>query len=80
MPDLFHSLIAIQVDKINRKLHPNGMDGFAGDDPQTFAGSESRSTQQTFSARSSIVGHVDAVCEFCSTSHIRYPQAHILSG
>ena len=36
VPDFFYLFIAVDVDQIDRELHEKGVDGLAGDDPQTF--------------------------------------------
>src|SRR4030088_1029290 len=62
-PDLFHLLVAVQVDKVNREPHPERMDGFAGNNPDTLSRNETAPPQQTFSPRGTVARHLDRGAE-----------------
>jgi hypothetical protein len=53
------------------------MDGFAGNDPQTFSSGELVAPQQTLSALRSIIGHFHAGRELDLPGEIRDPETHI---
>ena len=49
-----------QADMVDRESHGEGMDGFTGDDPQTFTGSEALSSQQALVALGTAIGDFHA--------------------
>ena len=46
MPHLAHLPLLVEVDQVDRKLHEERMDRFAGNDPQAFAGLQPLMLQQ----------------------------------
>jgi len=62
-PDFLYSFITVQVDKVDRELHAEGVDGLTGNDPKTFSGKKDAASQQTFSACCAVVGNLDAISE-----------------
>src|ERR1700744_3873813 len=59
-PHLSYAHASVQIHEINRESHPESMDGFARNDPQTFSSGELVAPQQTLSALRSIIGHFHA--------------------
>jgi hypothetical protein len=55
--------VTVQIDKVDRKLHAEGVDGLTGNDPKTFSGKKALASQQTFSARCPVVGNFHAISE-----------------
>jgi hypothetical protein len=77
MPDFFHSLVPVQINQVDRELHAEGMNRFAGNDPQSFSGGEHLATQQTLSTLGAVIGHVYTMRKFSLPSQIRDAQAHL---
>jgi hypothetical protein len=77
MSGLLHSLIAIQINEINREFHSEGMNTFARNDPEAFSRRKDLASQKTFSAFSALVSYIYAVGEFRLPRQICDPQAHI---
>ncbi len=47
-PDLADLQAAVHIDKVDGELHPEGVDGFAGDDPEATAGGQAGTSEKTF--------------------------------
>src|SRR5205823_3982538 len=45
-PRLDHPVLSVEIDKVDRKSHPEGMDRLARNDPQTFAVSQRLPSEQ----------------------------------
>lgn len=58
-PNLLHSPLSIQVDKVNREPHAKGVHRLAGDDPQTFPSRKTITSEQPFPARCTMIRHLD---------------------
>ena len=52
-------MAAIQIDEIDWKLHAKGVHSFTGQYPKTFAVRELLPSQQTLSARGTLIGKCD---------------------
>ena len=57
VPYLADALLLIQVDQIDRKPHEEGVDGFAGDDPESVAGVELLVTEESDVALGAGIGY-----------------------
>jgi len=57
LPD---SILAVQIDEVDRELHEEGVHGFTGEDPQTLTGREPRAPQQALTAPGAAVGDFQA--------------------
>ena len=73
MSDLLHLLVTVQINKVNWKLHPEGVDAFTRDDPQTFSRRKHLSIEKAFSTFSSLVSYINAVREFRLSREIGDP-------
>lgn len=62
-PDLLHSLISVQIDKVDGEPHAEGVHGFTGYDPQTFSCREAIASEQAFPARRTTIRHLDRSSE-----------------
>jgi hypothetical protein len=63
-PDLLHPLLAIEIDEVDRKLHPKSMNGFTGNDPEALSGRKAIAPQEALSARCPMVGDLYAVGKY----------------
>ncbi len=63
-------MFAIDVHQVDGELHKEGVDRFAGDDPETGAGLEMGMLQQAGAALLTGVGEVDGVAEYGTASLI----------
>lgn len=50
LTDLDDAVFAIEIDEIDGELHGEGVDGFAGDDPEALAGAQAGAAEQAFAA------------------------------
>lgn len=76
MPDLPDALLPIQVDEIDRELHPEGMDAFARHNPQTFSRRKRLAIEKTSSALGTVVSYVSAIGQLGLPSKIGNPNGH----
>src|SRR5690242_8489847 len=76
-PDLLHLLIAVHVDKANRELHPERMDGFTRNNPHTLSRRKTASSQQALSPRCAAVRHLDRGAENGVPRAIKDPKLRI---
>jgi hypothetical protein len=65
--NLHDSICAIKKDEIDAKSHPEGMDCFAGNDPEPFASCETVTAKQPFAAIAAVTG------ELYTVSKLRLP-------
>lgn len=73
-PHLFHSILAVDVNQIDREAHAKGMHGFTGNDPETFSRIEAVAPQQAFAALGAAVGHFHPFGKHRLAGEIRYLQ------
>jgi hypothetical protein len=76
---LHHAIAPVKIDKVNRKLHAESVDGFAGHDPQAFAIRKPGATQQAFSSPLAAIRNFNAVGDFSLTSQIGDTKSHLRS-
>jgi hypothetical protein len=69
-PDLDDPALAIKVDQVNGKSHPEGMYRFTGNDPQPFASAEALSSKETFTAIGTVAGKPDVISELSMPGEI----------
>jgi len=72
--DLDHPAIPVEIDQIEGELHGKGVDGFAGDDPQAFAGLKAGAAEKTSITAGSGIGDLDARADFSLTSDVANAQ------
>jgi len=75
--DFYDSVAAVQIDEIDRELHAEGVYGFTGDYPQTFARRKPLAPQQTPSTRCAFVGDYHVAGEQGLASDVRDPYASV---
>jgi hypothetical protein len=68
---------AVQIDDIDRELHAEGVYGFTGEYPQTFARRKQFAPQQTLSTLCGFVGDYHVAGEQCLASEVRDPHASV---
>ena len=72
MPDLFHLALLIQVDQVDRELHEERVDRFAGHNPQSRAGLQAGMLQQSDPAFLTGVGNFNGFTQRGVASQIPY--------
>lgn len=75
--DFSYSLLAVQVHKVDRKSHEEGMDGFTGNNPQAFSRPQAVASQQAFPAFGSAIRHFHPFGNHYLAGEIENPVAHI---
>jgi hypothetical protein len=73
-PDLDDLPLAIQEHNVNREFHPDGVDAFARNNPQTFSRIQPRTPQQASITGGGGVGYVGTVRENGTPSLISHAQ------
>ena len=73
-PDLDDLPLPIQEHDVDWKFHPNGVDAFARNDPETFSRVQSGALQQAAVTSSGGIGYVGAVRENSAPSLISHTQ------
>jgi len=75
LPD---SLLAIKIYEVDGEAHPEGMNGFARNDPEALAGSEPLAPQQALIALWPVVGNFHASSEDSVARKIQDSYAQLL--
>ena len=70
---LHNSLLAIEINKVNRESHPNRMYRLAGDDPEALATAETVAAEQSLAPVAASTGELHAVCNHLATRKIYDP-------
>ena len=70
VPDLYHSMTTIEIDQIDGKAHPEGVNRFAGNDPETFPLIQAFTPQKTPAAGVVISGELDKIRELSMASEV----------
>ena len=73
---LHDSLLAIEIDKVDRELHAEGMHSLAGNDPEPFACRQAPA-EQPLAAVAADAGQLHAVGDLRAASDIDYLQVDI---
>lgn len=76
-PDLFHSQFAVKVNEVDGELHAEGVDGFAGPDPQAFSRPEFLASQQTLPALRAVIRNLHGMGEHRLAGEVRDPETKI---
>jgi hypothetical protein len=75
--DFYYSVTAVQIDEVDWELHAEGVHGFTGEYPQTFARRKPLAPQQTLSTLCAFVGDFHVAGEQRLASEVRDPQARV---
>lgn len=68
--NLDHFFVPIEERHVNRKLYPESVNGLAGRDPQSFAGSEGGTFQQTDAGLGDRIGEIGSGREQCPAREV----------
>lgn len=74
VPDLFYSVLSVEIDKVDGKLHEEGVDGFAGNNPHPFSLGQPLSPQEPLGTFWPAAGHLKLVGNLGASGQI--PDRH----
>jgi hypothetical protein len=69
--------LSIKIDKVDGKLHSEGVDGLAGNNPEPLPRLESRTAEQTLPAPLTTVGNFDSIGNLNLAREIGYAQSDL---